>query len=453
MRFVGIILAFLFLHQNMQAQEELSLSRAIEIGLKNNYDIIVVKQNVEIAANNNTQGNSGRYPSLSFGLTQPNQASDQIQTASPFQPRGTTISSTISPSLDLNWVLFEGFKVNITKKKYEKLQFESEGNASIVVSNTVQAIVLGYYLTSLEKERLDVFEKTLKLSRDRYTYVKVKHNYGGAVTTDLLLEEGNYLTDSVNFINQQLTYRNAVRSLNQLLAVDDLDTEYVITDEIRVPVENYELKDLENKMLENNVDLKTKYLSQSIIKHDLELAKTERYPKINMNARASNNWGRVDQSGAEFFQNGEFVKLPEDQQVLTTQNRTYAVNFTLTYNLFNGHRIHTAIRNAAIREDIGNIEIDKLTLSLRKDLYTDYDSYEIRKQIYGINKRKLEAAETNVDITEDKFKLGAISSFDFRTVQINYLTAALAELNSRYGLVESEISLMRLTGTILEVYK
>jgi len=243
----------------------------------------------------------------------------------------------------------------------------------------------------------------------------------------------------------------AIRSLNQLLAVDDLNKDYEITDAIEVPLESYALNDLEQKMLENNVDLKTKYLSQSIVKHDLELAKTGRYPKLSMDASATNNWGRVDQSGAEFLQNGEFVSLPID--VLQTENRSYRLNFSLTYNLFNGKKINTAIKNAAVREDIANIQIYQMTLSLRKDLYSDFDNFNVRKLVYGINKRKLEAAELNVDITGDKFKLGSISSFDFRTVQINYLTAALQELNSRYGYLESKIALMRLTGSILEVYQ
>jgi outer membrane protein TolC len=147
------------------------------------------------------------------------------------------------------------------------------------------------------------------------------------------------------------------------------------------------------------------------------------------------------------------VKLPSENQIVQTNNINYALNFSLTYNLFSGRRINTAIKNAAIREDIGNIEIEKMTLSLRNDLYSNYDNYVFRKRIYGINKRKLESAELNLSITEDKFKLGAINSFDFRTVQINYLTSALQELNSRYSLVESDIALMRITGSILEVYQ
>jgi outer membrane protein TolC len=437
------------------AQEQLSLNQAIEIGLKNNYDISIVQKNVDIAENLNNQGDAGRWPSLQFSLNQNNNANDQIKTASPFQPQGITINSSLTPGLNLNWNLFEGFKVNINKKRYDKLQFQSEGNASIVVSNTIQAIIYGYYLVSLEGERLEVFEKSMGLSRDRYNYVKLKKDYGSAITTDLLLEEGNYLTDSVNYVNQELAYRSALRTLNNLLAIKDLDKAYYMSDSIEASKEDYAMADLESKMMAENVDLNTKYLGQSIVKYDLQIAKSELYPKLSVNASRSSSWGRVDQTNALFFNQttGELQQLPEDSRVLNTSSLNYGLNFSLTYNLFNGRRINTAIKNAKVREDLGNLEIDKMKLSLRNDLYSNFDSYVIRKKIYGINERKLKSAELNLRITGDKFKLGSINSIDFRVVQLNYLSAALEELNSRYGLLQSKIALMRLTGSILEVYQ
>ena len=94
-----------------------------------------------------------------------------------------------------------------------------------------------------------------------------------------------------------------------------------------------------------------------------------------------------------------------------------------------------------------------MKLSLRKDLYSNLDNFNMRNRIYKINLRKLESAKLNLKISGDKFKLGAINSIDFRVVQVNYMSAALAELNARYGLLESKIALMRLTGGILEVYR
>ena len=98
------------------------------------------------------------------------------------------------------------------------------------------------------------------------------------------------------------------------------------------------------------------------------------------------------------------------------------------------------------------MQIEQLKTSLYKDLAAAYDSYNIRRQLYGINNRKLDAAKQNMDISREKYKNGTISSFNFRTVQNNHLLASITKLQSLFNLVDANITLMRLTGGIVETY-
>ena len=81
-----------------------------------------------------------------------------------------------------------------------------------------------------------------------------------------------------------------------------------------------------------------------------------------------------------------------------------------------------------------------------------YDAYSIRKQVYGINSRKREAAQQNLDISTEKYRNGSLNSFDFRVVQNNYLVASIQELQSVFDLVDTRVTLMRLTGGLLDTY-
>ena len=433
----------------VQAQEDFSLSDAIQLGLANNYDISIAEKRVEIAENNNSWGEAGRYPSIDLTLTQGNTFTDNVKTASPFQPQGLFINNSLTPAVDLNWTLFNGFKVNITKKKLVQLEQESQGNADIVISNTIQAIVLGYYNAALEQERLDVFKKAKRLSEDKYRYLQLKKTYGAAVTSDLLLEEGNYLTDSANYITQEMKFREAIRNLNMLMAVEEVDKTYQFTDLLKLKIEKYDLRELEMKMFQDNIDLKKQYLSQSILKQERKSRQAERMPSISLNLGGSANNSQVD------YSNATFPNSDPDQfrDPLTSRTDNYYANFRLTFNLFNGGRINRAIANATASEDIANMEVDKLKRSLRNDLSSGFDNYQIRKQLHSINQRKLEAAKLNLDLSVEKFRNGTINSFDYRTIQNNYQLASIEELQSRYDLVEADVSLMRLTGGILEVYK
>ena len=81
------------------------------------------------------------------------------------------------------------------------------------------------------------------------------------------------------------------------------------------------------------------------------------------------------------------------------------------------------------------------------------DQYMLRKQVYAINGRREEVAKTNLDLSEEKFKNGTINSFDYRVVQNSYLSAAIIKLQAMYNLIDSQVSLMRLTGGLIEEYQ
>ncbi|MEP0367259.1 MAG: TolC family protein [Cyclobacteriaceae bacterium] len=451
---------FLALFTGAYAQENLSLSDAISLGLQRNYGIQIEQANVDIASNNNTWGQAGLYPSLSFDLSQNNGITDNVKTASPFALQGQIHSSSVTPSVNLNWMLFDGFRVKMTKRRLEQLQAESAGNASVVIANTIQSIILGYYLAVLEQQRLDEFQKQLLLSRDKYKYIKTKSEIGAAVTSELLLEEGNYLTDSANLVNQEINYKVALRNLNFLLSEPEISKNYMLTDVLTYENSSYTYEDLRSKMMNENVDLKTQYITQSILGTNVNLATADRYPSLSLNAGASSNFGWNDLSNTSIGerqrdslrQNPNAVLLPDYSEKLKSQTNSYFANFTLSFTLFNGGKINRAIKNAVIEEDIGNMRVDQMKLSLDRDLRTAFDRYQIRQRLHGINQRRVEAARINLEISREKYQNGSINSFDYRVVQNNLLSASIQELQALYNLVDSKVELMRLTGGIIETY-
>jgi len=448
---LGMVLLTIISLQRLKAQTELSLSDAIRIGLERNYEIQIEKKNVGISENNNTQGEAGRFPTINATLGQNNSLNNNVKTATPFQLQGKTISSSIVPGVSLDWTIFRGFSVNISKTRLDRLQQESEQNAEIVIANTLQAIILGYFNAVLEKERSEEFSRQLNLSRDRYDYVRIKTELGTAVSSDLLLEETNYLTDSTNFINQALAYRNALRGLNVLLAEPDIDRNYILKDSLNFEPIDYRYEDLAVRLSRDNVDLRKQYIMQSIIKSDLALRRAERYPSLNLQAGYNDSRSRVDLSRA-FIPSGESSR-PGPSEPLNAITDTYFANLTLSFTLFNGKKINRAIKNAVVQEDIGNLEVGRLRNSLNRDLLASLDDYNTRRQIQAISERRYLSAMKNLELTAEKFRGGTINSFDFRVVQNDQLAAATQRLLALYNLIDAHVSIMRLTGGIVESYK
>ena len=429
----------------------MSLSEAIQRGLADNFGIRIEQQNVEIAENNTTWGAAGRWPTISLNVSQSNNLRDVQNAANPFQPTGPTISNGFGPGVAVNWILFDGFRVLANYERLQTLEKLSRGNARVVIENAVQGIITQYYLTQLEQERLSVLEKVFRLSKDRYEYIKLKSDLGSAVTFDVLQEQTNFFADSSNLVTQEITYINARRNLNVLMG-QEVSERYALTDSLEVTLNDYAIEDLYERMTASNSNLRNQYLNLEILQADTRLAKTELYPQLSLNFNGTYDLSRQDLSQAQFPTNPNGGGI--DRELVTNQTTAnYAAGLTLSYLLFDGGRVRRAIENSYTQQRIGQLQIDELRLTLRNDLAATYDLYNVRKKLLSISEQTVASAELNLSLAEERFRNATINSFDYRQIQVNYLNAALDNLQAKYNLIESETELLRLTGGITSEYE
>jgi len=430
----GLIFAtgFLLSTNNIQAQQELSLMDAIQTGLDNNFNIRISEQDLEIARNNNAWGTAGMWPSVAVGIGQRNRY-DDVPAYPPETDRSKYYTNSVSPYISVNWNIFRGLSVHATKAQLELLEDLTEGNAAIIVENTIQGIILSYYNVLLEQEKLKILDDVKKLSGDRYDYVMHKKQLGSAVTYDVIQAENNFLQDSTNYLLGKLNLRNSFLSLKLLLGVAP-ETEYIVTGDFEAILYDLELDSLMNQMIASNTTIRNQYINQEILKKDISLAKGNVWPTLGVNAG--------------FDQFNTRTKDVDDPATYSNNLDFYA-NFTLNFNLYNGGNTRRAIQNAKINDEIGNLEIAQMKLSLGNVLYNYYELYNIQKELYNVALLNKTGNELNVQISTDKYRSGAINSFNFRDVQLQYLNAAFNELNAVYNLIATHTDLLRITGSII----
>ncbi len=464
-RYIKIVFAVL-LNTYICAQDPLSLSQAIELGLQNNLDVQIQKLEIDIANRNNVWGQAGALPVITFNSNQNNNITYR-RPANPFAVPGQNISNTVTGQLDIQFIIFDGFSVRLSKRRLEQLENLSYGNATLVIERVIQSIILGYYTALLERERMDVRKRVMDFSRERLAYVKLRKELGGAITFDVLQEQNNYLTDSTNYLLQQQIYINALRNLNLLLN-EPIDREFILTDSLTFLDESYALEDLRRKMSSTNTNLRNQYINQELLRINTGIAMSDRLPSFTFNVGAN---GSLDWLNANF---GSRIGPPQvigyvngdlNNPVISNQNSVVQVrqtndgysygaygNFALRYTLFNGGQFNRNIENARIREQIGKLTIDQLKLSLENELLITYDNYNLLRQLASIARVKLQAAELNLELAYERYKNGALSAIDLRIVQENYQNAALENYQAIYSVLARRTDLVRLTGGLVDEY-
>ncbi len=422
---VTLLTLVVFLPALVSGQETISLSDALNKALLQNYSIHIVKRSQEVAETNNTWGAAGRLPTVGFSLSSNNRAD--------FNEDRDYVMNGITPGLSLNWLLFDGFAISITKEKLETFESLSQGYTSIVIEQTIQSVIQAYYRVVLEKEKLAVVKEVMDLSRDRYDYTLMQKEIGSAVTYDVLQAQNAWLEDKAGFMQQELTFRNAVRDLNFLMGVEGEQT-YIFTEEFVAPRNEYVLETLQNKMLNSNKTLKNQYLNLMLREKEIQLAKSMYFPALSLRSGLESVTTRMNYKG-----------LPAG----TKQSYDLYANLALTFNLFDGGAKKRALRIAQIQEDAGQIETEEMKHSLTNELGKLYDLYQVREDLYNVSAENLDAAHLNMEISGDRFRAGTINSFNYRDVQLIYLNAATNKLNAVYNLIDTDTALMRITGGII----
>lgn len=414
----------------------LSLKSAIDIMLEKNFDIQIVEKNLESAKLYNSKGAAGFYPMIDVGAAQNNRY-DNAKAVVTQNSRDESVTYSVRPYAQLNWTLFNGFAARITKAKFDLLETLTEGNVALVVENKIQAVVLAYYRTLLNAEKLKSIEKVKKLSRDRYDYMQTKQSIGGAVSYDVLQAQNAFLSDSTTFLLQQLEVKKSLLNLNLLLGVDK-SSKFELTDNFAVMETDYDFDTVESQMLSSNKTITNQYINLEILQKNINFARTPLYPNLRLS------------SGSDFT---NFSVLYDGMTRTANYSYDFYANFSLSFNLFNGGRTRRSIQDAHIKEEIGQLEMDQMKQSLSNAMVAIFDMYDIRKQLLDVADLSLEKAKLNLELSTDRFKSGAINSFNFRDVQLVYILAEFNRLEAVYNLLDANTEILRLSGSIISEYE
>ncbi|MBE0641571.1 MAG: TolC family protein, partial [Bacteroidales bacterium] len=320
---------------------QLSAEDAVKKALENHYALRIAYTGVEKAKNSNTAGAAGFLPSLSANGTGTGRYDDNLQ--------GEYSTLNALGGLAVQWRIWDGGAAWIMKDRLELLEQLSEGNAQLVVENTIQAVLLAYYRIRLEQERLRVVEHLLDLSRDRYEREINRNNLGVAVSFDVLQARNAYLSDSATLLMQELNVNNAFRNLN-LLMDSPLEERPTLTDSLSPMLEGMYREDLIDGLERSNVSLRTQMLNLNLAAQNTRLQRSGLFPSVDLRTGTDYGHTRLKYAG---------------DQARSGPGFDYYANFTLSFTLFNGGNIRRAIRDAQIDEQRTGLETSALSLGLK----------------------------------------------------------------------------------------
>jgi len=431
-KLISILLLFSFVQLN--SQDSINLQNLIAKTLEANYQIKIIKNQQEISENMNTIGNAGMLPNVNLSSS----ANMEISSSEANYFNGTNRvgnnaqSSNFQAMAELNYTVFDGFRMFAEKNKLELLAQISAIETKYYIEQTISDLSNTYYSLLKEIEVLRLYEKSLEISKYRIEVEKQKLELGSG--SKLLYNQAviDFNSDSLILLNQKMIIDNLNVHINKLTN-ENLQSELILENS------DINLQGIENtdaiiqKAINTNFKLEISKIQQMISEANYRIAKSNLYPQLDLYG----NYSLSQQSSQVGF-------------IESANSHGLNLGVRVRFNLYDGGKQRIQIKNSEMEIENSNLNSKDSEQIIKSEIIQLQNTYNSYKKQYKILQESYEAGKKSIEIANQQLKNGAINGFEFRQNQISVISTQNQLINLKYNLRLIELDIYRMSGNLLD---
>ncbi len=409
-----------------------NLVSLIETALKNNQELMITLQEIEIAKSGVLAKKGRLTPTVSAGV------GAGVKKAGRYTSEGAGDATTeIEPGKEMPDPLgnFEGgLMANWEIDIWKKLRTEKESavahylstveGKNFVLSNLIEEIADNYYELLALDNQLDIIQQYTKLQQKALEISKIQKEAAAATELAVKKFEAELAKSKATeyTIRQQITEKE-----NEINALCGRYPQPIVRtkDDFMTTLPQTVYTGIPSQLLANRPDIKQAELELKSAKLDVEAARKEFYPTLEISATL----------GLEAFKPSYLVKLPESMAASLVGE--------LAGPLINKSAIKANFQTADARQIQSLYEYDKTILNAYLDVANLMSKVKNIDQYYKLKSEETKALEQSIDIANQLFRN---SRADYLEVLLNQRDA----LDAKMELVEAK---QKQLSTVVDIYK
>jgi outer membrane protein len=421
------IILFLFIPLWSQSQPLITLRAAVDSAMKNNFDIRIARNSLEIKNLYNTYGEAGGLPSVNItgSANQSENNTYQKTAAGEESTKANEAASSVLGGVTADWTLFNGFKVIATKEKLNILASQGQSFLNQQIQNTLAAVMLKYYDIIRQEAYLQIELNALDYSKKKLEITRQRLQVGLANEADLLQSQidVNMMDQSVK--SQELIISQAKTDLLQIIGVKEY-FEYDIKDTLLI---NRDLSlDTTLKSLERNPEFVSSEQQVRINEQIVKEINSQRYPNLKINT--SYDYSLYNSQSGNYTIN---------------QNYGPTLGASIQIPIFNGLVNKNHHRAAKYEVQNARLEQESVMNSLKARAIKTYQSYITTiDQLENQQESHLLSGKL-LSVMLQRFKFSQATILDMKAAQESYEKSGYLLVNLLFAAKASEIEIKLLS--------
>ncbi|HKX85827.1 MAG TPA: TolC family protein [Flavobacterium sp.] len=426
-----VLIVLLALVPKVVAQEILTVDQAVQIALKNNYDIKIATNELSVDKVNNSIGNAGMLPEINASLTKNNsiQNSKQTQSNGDVRELDNAKNNRLEYGVNLGWTVFDGLKMFARYDQLQQLEKQGDVQLKLTVLTKVSDVMTTYYDLVQQQQIIKALDTTIVISKQRLKTAENRFTIGKASKLEVLNAQVDLNTDSSTLLKQKELYETTKIRLNELLA-RDLTINFQVVEEVVVD-DKLQLAELKSLTETQNMQLQLAMITKRVAELELKQTKANRYPTVRLN------------TGYTFVETESSLGFTS-----ATSSRGLNYGVTATLPIFNGFSQNRNEKVAKLQVENSALIAEQQKQMINAQLASAYQTYITNVELAKLEESNEAIAKKNLEITLDKFKIGTIPTIEFRNAQENYVNAIARNSSAKFQAKISEIVLQQIAGNI-----
>ena len=431
------------------------MQQCIDYGQKHNISLKQAELTTQVNQNNSNQSkasilptiNGGAQHTYNFGRTIDRYtntfANSQVLSQNFYVSSNVVIWSGLAQYNNIKANQFQYLSSNETflQQKNDLALNIATSYINVIFSDEISQISKAQYKITLEQ-----LERTQKLA-DAGTIAK-------SAVYDLKAQLAN---EEVNVINSDNNFQLAMLGLTQLLNLDSLPNFSIEKPVVEITgndVASISVQNIYETALKNQHSIKAAQYNVISANKTLDVAKGKFSPTLSATGSLGTGTSELNKRidavnfvGVEQTQYvtsaGDLIYQPKTE-IITSKtpfanqfkdNVNKSIGFTLSVPIFNGLQTYTSYKNAQINALSVSYSKDLVEQNLYKTIAQAYANARAALNKYNANKLSVEANEVSFNFAQQKYNVGALSSFDYNSAKTRLQNALGNLVQAKYDYV------------------
>lgn len=422
---------------NGQNTEAWTLTKCVETALRENIHRQVAMQQLAIATNNHHASMAGKYPAISFNSLIQGTIANQQNPASFIN--GIMRTGIANASVDASWVVFDGHRAQFNHKLLAKLEGQRQNNLMQSAMDVVREVTLAYYAAVWHESQVELNRKALTLSKEILDYQQDRQSLGAGTKQVVLQALDAVLQDSVNLTLAQLNSKAALLQLKLAMGIPGRDLVLathsfdVVSERSRIPSKS--------DMLSRHPMILDARFQMEISEIQTRIRQAAWFPRLILNTG-------VVWSGNALTVDGNNPFTGEPFGTRTGTNRNAYASMAIQWPLYDGGMRRRQVQESKINETISRLQNQQIHNQLNTQFETMIATLEAQQTVIDLTGEQEINGQEQVRLAGERYRMGQMSMFEYRGIQLAWQQAAQRHLTGRYQYIVTITELRYLAGDL-----